>query len=79
MHDVRLIKQTVSDRAPVKAAGDVRDLATIVPVSLLLNCVIEACSALGYRVSLCPADVYRTRRALQVSAAEGRFKGHCID
>ena len=34
-HNVRLIKQTVGDRAQVKAAGGVRDLATIVEMHQL--------------------------------------------
>ena len=35
LHNVRLIKQTVGDRAQVKAAGGVRDLATIVELHQL--------------------------------------------
>jgi deoxyribose-phosphate aldolase len=35
LHNVRLIKQTVGDRAQVKAAGGVRDLATIVEMHRL--------------------------------------------
>ena len=35
LHNVRLIQQTVGDKAQVKAAGGVRDLATIVEMHQL--------------------------------------------
>ena len=63
LHNVRLIKQTVGDRAEVKAAGGVRDLATIVEMHQLgvtrfglgLNsgiAILEECSASARQVNV---------------------------
>ena len=63
MNNVRLIKQTVGDRAQVKAAGGVRDLATIVEMHRLgvtrfglgLNsgiAILEECAASASTVNV---------------------------
>lgn len=63
LHNVRLIKQTVGDRAQVKAAGGVRNLATIVEMHQLGTtrfglgidsglAILEECAATAHKVNV---------------------------